>query len=112
MVELQSFHQRKTLIIREPLGRGSAITKMDAEVPNRWKRIENLFRLASLVAISASAVLASVRFYNGRVDARKERSIALMSAWQIADEKSAYARLRAQIEMAIEEAGPIPPNIP
>ncbi len=93
-------------------GRQNAAVEPTKLAMSRLQRIESVFRIGSLAAISASAVLAAFQFYQERLDTRKERSTDLMSVWQSGDARDAYARLRGAVEIALTEQGPIPANIP
>lgn len=80
-------------------GRRRVATGGDTDAPpTLLERLESVFRMASLVAISASVVLATFQFYQGRIDRQKERSVELMNTWQNSGERKAYARLRGALE--------------
>lgn len=70
-------------------------------------RVESLFRMASLLAITASVVLAVFQFYQNGVANRKEASVDLMTRWQGSDERDALARLSADLEQQLETLGVI-----
>lgn len=94
------------------VGRQNTAVDPATQGMSRLQRVESVFRIGSLAAISASAVLAAFQFYQERLDTRKERSSDLMLMWQTGDARDAYARLRGAVEIALTEQGPIPANIP
>jgi hypothetical protein len=89
-----------------PGGRSAALAKSDRPT-SRFERIESVFRMVSLVAITASVMLTAFQFYKVGVDGRKERSVALMSSWQGSDEREAFARISAALEERLESLSEI-----
>lgn len=79
---------------------------------NLWQDVESAFRVLSLIAIAISAMVSALNFYQGYLDKKKERSVALMSAWQSSGERDTYARLGEALIPVIRSAGPIPSNLP
>jgi len=77
--------------------RSNAVAKRDRPAM-LIERVESVFRMASLLAISASVVLTAFQFYQGRIDEQKERSVDLMNTWQTSRERDAFARLSAALE--------------
>jgi hypothetical protein len=98
--------------VEAPLGGRSVAVKPGGDTPKRLQSLESVFRIVSLAAISASAVIAAYQFYLERVDAKREQSRNLMLSWQSADARESYALLRGELEEALEDQGPIPANIP
>jgi hypothetical protein len=85
--------------------------KPDREASSSWlERIESVFRIASLLAISGSAMLAAFQFYQGRIDDRKEGSVDLINRWQSSDAREAYAQLNSALEARLGQTGPITAN--
>ncbi len=95
-----------------PLGRRSATSYTATAPKTGWERIESTFRLLSLIAIAVSAGVSAMNFYHGYLDTKKERSIALMSAWQTTGVRDTYAQLGSVLIPAIEAAGEVPADLP
>lgn len=95
-----------------PLGRRSALADTAPAPKTGWERVESAFRLVSLIAIAASAVVSALNFYQGYLDTKKDRSIALMSDWQSTGVRDSYAGLGDVVVPAIEEVGIISASLP
>lgn len=96
------------VLLDDPPGRRRpALEKKEDVSKSIMDRVESLFRMASLLAITASVVLAVFQFYQNGVASRKEASVALMTRWQGSDERDALARLSADLEKQLETLGVI-----
>lgn len=82
-------------------GRRRPATAKPTGTGTRLERVESIFRIVSLVAISTSVVLAAIQFYQGRVDDRRARSVELINRWQSSEESVAFARLSTALQMRL-----------
>ncbi|MEM1148990.1 MAG: hypothetical protein AAGI03_00325 [Pseudomonadota bacterium] len=83
-------------------GRRRPATAKSTGTGTRLERIESMFRIVSLVAISVSVVLTAFQFYQGRIDDRRARSVELMNRWQGSEESVAFARLSTALQTRLD----------
>lgn len=95
-----------------PLGKRGAADETGPARRTRWERAESTFRMLSLIAIAVSAAVSALNFYQGYLDTKKERAIALMSQWQSSGARDTYASLGDVLAPAITDVGPIPSDLP
>lgn len=92
-------------------GRRRATEAKSERGTSRLETVERVFRIASLLAISASSVLAAYQFYQGRIDDQKENSVALMSSWQDSEEREAFARLSEKLQERLASLPDLPGQV-
>ncbi|MEM6658372.1 MAG: hypothetical protein AAF625_09810 [Pseudomonadota bacterium] len=85
----------------QPRRRPAKKPKQTTDKPSNWERVESSLRMASLVAISLSVVLAAWQYYEKRLDEKKERSTRLMQEWQTSDERRNYEWLGQELEKVL-----------